>query len=253
MRISNVKIAVATIAFTLSALTASVATNAQDQSGTVDPAATQILQRMTDYLGNLKKLSVHTQNTVEDVLDSGHRVDFDISTTVTIRRPNKIHAVRKGEMIDQDFYYDGKTITLYNPSDKVYASEAAPGTFEELFKFMFESLGFHVLPVTDLVYSNAFPLLMQDVTYAVVIGKTFINGVKCDHVLFSRLGVDFQVWIADSGRPLPYKYVVTDTGIHSRLSTATIMSDWNLDPAVDDDRFTFVPPQGVKQISFMPF
>ena len=45
----------------------------------MDPAATQILKRMTDYLGGLKQFSVHTQNTLEDMLDSGHRVDFDVS------------------------------------------------------------------------------------------------------------------------------------------------------------------------------
>jgi hypothetical protein len=64
--------------------------------------------------------------------------------------------------------------------------------------------------------------------------------------------VDFQVWVADGDQPLPYKYVVTDTGIPGRLSVTTVMSDWNVAPAVDDARFTFVPPQEVKRITFMP-
>ena len=127
-----------------------------------------------------------------------------------VSRPNKLRAERKGDLIDQIFYYDGKTLTLYNPSDKVYATEPAPGTIEELFIHVYESLGF-VVPISDLVYRNAFPLLMQDVTFAAVVGKSFIGGVKCDHLLFSRPGVDFQVWVADSGQPLPRKYVVTDT------------------------------------------
>ena len=54
--------------------------------------------------------------------------------------------------------------------------------------------------------------------------------------------------LSDLGRrghqPLPYKYVVTDTGIPGRLSVTTVMSDWNVAPAVDDARFTFVPPRG---------
>ena len=116
---------------------------------------------------------------------------------------------------------------------------------------MYESLGIFI-PVSDLVYRNAFPLLMQDVTLAKVVGKTFIGGVKCDHLLFSRPGVDFQVWVADSGRPLPRKYVVTDTGTPALLSVTTVMSDWNVAPAVADARFTFVPPKGTKAITFMP-
>jgi hypothetical protein len=217
----------------------------------VDPGAVQILQRMTDYLSNLKQFSVHTQTTLEDLLESGHRVDFDISANVIVSRPNRLHAERKGDLIDQVFYYDGKTLTLHNPSDKVYATESAPGTIEELLDFARETLGIAV-PVADLVYRNAFPLLIRDVNFAKVVGKAVIGGVKCDHLVFSRPGVDFQVWVADGGRPLPYKYVVTDTGMFARLSVTTVMNDWNVKPSVAATRFTFVPPQGAEQIDFMP-
>jgi hypothetical protein len=231
------------------ALWATASTEVRAQA--VDPEAVKILQRMTNYVSRLKQFSVHTQNTLEDVLDSGHRVDFDVSASVIVSRPNKLRAERRGDLIDQIFYYDGKTLTLYNPSDKVYATEPAPGTIEGLLDIARESLGLTV-PAADLVYRYAFALLMQDVSFAVVVGKTVINGVKCDHLLFSRPGVDFQVWVADSGQPLPLKYVVTDTEAFGRLSITTLMSDWNVAPAVPDSRFTFVPPKGVKQITFMP-
>jgi hypothetical protein len=73
------------------------------------------------------------------------------------------------------------------------------------------------------------------------------------HLLFSRPGVDFQVWVADSGKPLPYKYVVTDTTYPELLSISTVLSDWNVAPGLPESRFTFVPPQGAKPITFMPF
>jgi hypothetical protein len=230
---------------------ASIPAGLHAQSPAVDEAATQILQRMTTYLGKLRQFSVHTQTNFEDELDSGHRVDFDISATVLVSRPNKVHAERKGDLVDQSFYYDGKTLTLYNPSEKAYATEPAPGTIEEMLDFASESLGL-IIPVADLVYRNAFPLLMQDVTLAVVVGKSAIGGVSCDHLLFSRPGVDFQVWVADSGHPMPYKYVVSDTGTPSRLSISTTMSDWNVSPSVNESRFTFTPPEGAELISFMP-
>ncbi len=247
----NFRMAAVLFVLVVLALLATVSTEVRAQAPAVDPAATQILKRMTDYLGSLKQFSVHTQNTLEDVLDSGHRVDFDVSASVIVSRPNKLRAERKGDLIDQIFYYDGKTLTLYNPSNKVYATEAAPGTIEGMLDFARQSLGLDI-PAGDLVYRNAFPLLMQDVTLAVVVGKTFIGGVKCDHLLFSRPGVNFQVWVADSGRPLPCKYVVTDTGTPAWLSVTTVMSDWNTAPAVADARFTFVPPKGTQAITFMP-
>lgn len=251
MRTLYFKRSAALFALGLFMLSAIVSIEARAQTPAVDPAAVQILQRMTDYLGSLKEFGLQTQNTLEDVLDSGHRVDIDVSASVVVSRPDKLRAVRRGSQIDQIFYYNGKTLTLYNPCDNVYATEPASGTLEELLDYVRESLGL-IIPAADLVYRNAFPLLMQDVTFAMVVDKTVIGGVNCDHLLFGRPGVDFQLWVADGAQPLPMKYVVTDTKTSGRVSITTVMSDWNVAPALADGRFTFIPPQGVKQITFMP-
>jgi hypothetical protein len=78
--------AAAFLAVGVCALAAIVSTEVRAQAPAVDPAATRILQRMTDYLSSLKQFSVHTQNTLEDLLASGHRVDFDVSACCTMRR-----------------------------------------------------------------------------------------------------------------------------------------------------------------------
>jgi hypothetical protein len=109
-----------------------------------------------------------------------------------------------------------------------------------------------VLPAADLVYRNLYPLLMKDVYLAMVAGQAVIGDVVCDHLLFSRPGVDFQVWVAAEGEPLPYKYVVTDRAFPGRLSIVTVMSGWNVAPTVSDAQFTFRPPQGTKSIRFLP-
>lgn len=93
---------------------------------------------------------------------------------------------------------------------------------------------------------------MQDVTLAQVIGKTVINGITCDHLLFSKPGVDFQMWVADSGPPLPIKYVITDTGVFLPLSISTVMSNWDLNPDLSDAQFTFVPAPDDVSITFLP-
>ena len=233
-------------------LSAAVPSQVRAQGPTVDPAAARILKGMTDYLGSLKRFSVETQNTLEDVTDTGQRIDLDVSAKVTVSRPNKVRSERKGDSLHQVFTYDGKTLTLHNLSENVYATEAVPDTFEGMFKYLYETLGFG-LPVSDLIYGDAFPLLMEDVTFAAVAGKTYIDGVKCDHLLFSRPGVDFQVWIEDGGKPLPRKYVVTDTSYPGLMSITTVMSDWNVNPAVKDADFSFTPPEGAQAINFMPF
>lgn len=216
----------------------------------VAPAATEILKRMTDYLGHLEQFSVQTQNTLEDVYGSGHRIDLDVAAKVIVSRPNKIRSERKGDLVDQIFYYDGKSLTLFSPTYNVYATEDAPDTFYGLFQFLYEKIGFG-LPITDLVYSSSYQLLMQDVTLAQVLGSSYIGGIKCTHLLFSRPGVDFQLWITESTTPLPLKYVVTDTSTPDRLSISTRMTNWNVELIVDESQFTFVQPENAEAIDFI--
>jgi hypothetical protein len=228
-----------------------VPTKAPAQTPAVDPAAVQILKRMTDFMDGLQRFSVSTESVLEELHVSGHRVDKDLAASVTVRRPNKLLAARQGGLMDQRFFYDGKTLTLYNPSMKVYGTKPAPATIEKMIDFARENVGI-LLPAADLLYRKAFPLLMQDVTLAVVVGKTVVGGVKCDHLLFSRPGVDFQVWVAEGQRPWPRRYVVTETATPALLSITTVMRDWNPAPAVDDARFNFIPPKGAQAISFLP-
>ncbi len=216
----------------------------------IDPRAEKLLAASTTYLSGQQQFSVHTQNTLEDLLESGQRVDYDVSADVIVSRPGKLRAERKGDLLDQAFYYDGKELTLSNPSEAVYATTAAPGTIEGMLDFARASLGL-LVPAADLVYRNAFPLLMEHVTFAHVVGKSVVAGVRCDHLVFSRPGVDFQVWIADDGPPLPYKYVVTDTGSPARLSVSTVMSNWKTGVSVAAADFSFTPPAGVQRVEFM--
>jgi hypothetical protein len=139
---------------------------------------------------------------------------------------------------------------LYNPSAKVYATEKAPDTIEGMINFARETVGI-LLPAADLLYRNAFPLLMQGVSLAVVVGKPVIGGVTYDHLLFSRPGVDFQLWIREGKQPWPARYIVTETGTPALLSISTVMKDWNIAPAVDDAKFKFAPPKGAKAIPIM--
>ncbi|MEA3411511.1 MAG: DUF2092 domain-containing protein [Pseudomonadota bacterium] len=251
MKVPNLRTASVFLALVALALPAGTPAASEARAPAVDQSAVDTLKRMTDFIGGLKEFSVRTVNTYEDQLDSGQRIDLDVAADVTVRRPNKVHANRSGARISQDFYYDGKTLTLYNPSDDVYASESVPGTIAEMLDYAREDLGL-IVPASDLVYPNAFDILMQGVTSAVVVGKVSIGGVTCDHLAFHRPDVDFQVWVASGDRPLPCKYVVTDTSTPENVSTVTVMSDWDLAPKAPDTEFRFVPPEGAQAISFMP-
>lgn len=219
----------------------------------IDPAAVETLKSMTSYMSTLQKFSVHTDNTLESLLDNEQRIDFDISAGMVIRRPNKIRAERVGEETEQSFFYDGESLTMHVETNAgiMYASVPAPATIEELIDFAREDLGI-ILPVSDLVYRNAQSIIMKGVTSAMVVGETVIGDMACRHLAFRRPDIDIQVWVATDGAPLPCKYVVTDTSSPANVSIVSVMSDWNLSPVATDAMFRYIPAEQAKSIPFLP-
>lgn len=217
----------------------------------VDSQAVAILRRSMDYLNGLQRFSIKTRTLTEDLLQTGHRVDLEFTGSVTVERPNRLRGEKFGEGLRQTIYYDGTNLTLYDHAKQAYASKPAPGTIPEMFEMAYDSLGLSV-PTSDLIWPDVFPLMTQGVTFAMVADREIIGGVLCDHLVFSRPGVDFQIWIPVSGPPFPQKYIVTDTGTPALLSIVAWLSDWKVDQRVPASTFTFVPPDGAKAITFLP-
>src|SRR5512137_6451 len=66
----------------------------------IDPAATTLLKAATDFLASQKQFSVETRNTLEVVLTSGQKIQFDNATRMSAKRPNKLRAERSGDLVD---------------------------------------------------------------------------------------------------------------------------------------------------------
>jgi hypothetical protein len=221
---------------------------AKQKKSLVDPNAMKILESMAHFLGGLDQFSYRVVNMREDIR-AGHRVDYEVASQVIVDRPNKVKVIRQGHLIDQEVYYNGKTLTVFSPAKKIYSTADVPATIDETLKFAREKLGIGY-PAADLMYSDAFPLLTKGVISATVIGKEMIAGHRCDHLLFTLRGVDFQVWVADRGDPLPFKYIVTDTGTRQLLSIVAVIDSWNLLPKIDASDFEFVAPAGARMLPF---
>src|SRR5262249_27992448 len=171
----------------------------------IDPQAEKLLRRMSDYLAGRQQFSLKAESTLEVVLTSGQKVQFDSPATLVVSRPNKLHAHRKGDIANQEFFYDGKTLTLYNPKENLYATTAAPATLDETFDFAREKLDI-VAPGTDLFYTNAAERMLKAFSSAFVVGPSVVAGAKTTHLAFRAADVDGQVWIDDGDKPLPRKF-----------------------------------------------
>lgn len=216
----------------------------------VEPEATRILKRMTDYLGGLEEFGVEAENWIEDVSVSGEKTQYGFTSSVKIQRPNRLRAERTAYASKQEFLYDGKTLTIYDPNTNHYATETAPDNIDDMLHFARESLDL-VPPVGDLVFTNAYDLLTAQITSGKVIGKALVDGVVCDHIAFTSPLVDWQLWIAEGDEPLPYRYVLTTMDDPAYPQYSVTMSNWNPELKFDKKVFEFVKPVGAKQIEFL--
>lgn len=217
----------------------------------MDPQAKELLQRSTSYLAAQDRFTVETESTIEAVLHSGQKIQFDHTVGLAIQRPNKLRAERRGDLVDQVFYYDGKSLALHNPGDNVFATLPAPETLEEMLDFARESLDI-VAPAGDLIYRNAFDILMQDVESGFVVGRSVINGVPCVHLAFRKGETDWQIWIQEGSSPLPRRLVITSRDVTNAPQFTVEMKRWDLAPVLDDAVFAFDPPDGAQGIEFLP-
>jgi hypothetical protein len=220
------------------------------QAAAVEPEADRLLRKMSEYLAGLERFSVQTESSLEVILRSGQKIQYESPSEALVQRPNKLHAVRKGDFVNQEFYYDGKTLTLYNPDQKYYATVPAPPTIDQAIDFARDSLDVYA-PGGDLLYKDAYKVLMEDVVSGLYVGMSVVGGVKCHHLAFRGNEVDWQIWIEDGDKPLPKRFIITTKWMTGAPQFTVLIKNWNLSPKFSEDVFTFVPPEGSQRIDFI--
>jgi len=217
-----------------------------------EPDALQILKKMTDYLSGLENFSMHTENTFEDVLDSGQKVQYNFASSVVISRPNKLRAERMDGQENQVIVYDGEMLSIYEGSHDLYAEISAPDNLDDLLHFSRDVLDL-VPPAGDMVFINAYELLSAGLTSGFVVGKAVIGGVMCTQLAFTTPVVDWQVWIADGDKPLPVKYALTTRDDPAQPQYIALISNWNTDPLISAGIFEFKIPATAMETEFVLF
>jgi hypothetical protein len=226
----------------------------QDQQGSigggsnpgVDPNVVQALDQMGAYLRTLTAFDVESTNSTDEVLETGQKVQFDGTAHLQVRRPNKLHAEVKTDRKDREFFYDGKTFTLFGRRVNYYATVPAPPTLRELAVVLAEKYGIAV-PLVDLFFWGTEDSRAANLRSAMDLGPATVGGTECEQYALRQEGVDWQVWIQKGDTPLPRKLVITTTSDPAQPQFVSVLK-WNLNPKLNDATFSFSPPQGAMRI-----
>jgi hypothetical protein len=215
----------------------------------VEPKADQILSEMSQYLGGLKEFTFHSEVTMEDTV-SGMQVDMCAESDISVHRPDGIRVTRKGDKGNQEAFYDGKYLTLFNGSKNFYAQSAVPSTIEPMLDFANEKLGM-VFPLADLLFTNPHEVLSKNTDVGFYVGAHEVGGVLCDHLAFSQpSGLEWQVWVEQGAMRVPRKLVIRRPEEPGAPRFQAVLSRWDKAPKIPADQFHFVAPQGALKIDF---
>lgn len=213
----------------------------------VTPDADRLLKSSLAYVGQLSKFGFGARTSLEVVLTSGQKIQLGGAIDAVVQRPDRMRVRRGSGLDDQTYVYDGRTLALWNPARNEYASLPAPDTIDKMLDFARERLGI-VAPAGDLIGADAYAVMMDGVTEGFVVGKSLVEGVRCDQLAFRAPHVDWQIWIEEGARPLPRKLVITTRDLASEPQFEVVITKWDLQPRIDTRTFAFVAPKGAQQV-----
>jgi hypothetical protein len=245
-RISGRLCARLAIAF-LSVVASALLVSAQQAPPIVDPKADAILKQMSQAVGASQSLSFTAVTLTDEVTPTGQKIQYSKRSAISVRRPNGVHSLTRGDRENFTAIYDGKTFTLYDPTANEYAVVPMPPTIDAAVDTLAEKYGL-VAPLADMLFSNPYESFMMNVQAGVYLGEHDVNGVACHHLAFRQAGADWQIWIESGARPLPRKLVITYKTIPGEPQFIAFLNDWNLSASLSPDLFNFTPPSGAKRI-----
>jgi len=210
--------------------------------------AKSLLKAMSDYLGAQKAISFDYDSNLEIVTTQQQKVALVSSGTLTLNRPDKLHATRTGGFANVEMVFDGKTLTLLGKNANLYAQVEAPGSIDQLVDVLRDK--YHrPVPAADLLMSDPYKELMSQVNDVKDLGSGVIHGTECDHLAFRTKEVDWQIWIAQGARPFPCRYVITSKKVTGWPQYTLDIWAWKAGSEVASDACKLEIPADAKQLA----
>ena len=217
----------------------------------VDTRADEVLREMSAFLGSLDQFTFHTENSTDEVLDSGQLIQLSQGVDLAIRRPDRFWASAQGDIVTQQFFYDGKSVTLFNSEENVYATIDAPATIDAALDYTVKAFELKA-PLTALLVSDMYSRVSPSIATGMYLGLHRVQGTSCHHLAFTSRDVDWQIWIDAGDKPWPLKVIITSKRVAGAPQFTALLSDWTTSGKLKDSKFKFNAPKSAHKIEFLP-
>jgi hypothetical protein len=216
----------------------------------IDEKAAEILRQMSDFIESQQKFSFSTETERDVLTTTGVFIQVAHSGEMMVNRPNQFRVNVTGDLVQREFLYDGKQVTVVDTERNIYATEDASASMDETLDTLIQKLNVN-MPLAELLYSDIYEGLTKNVQAGFYFGMNEVDGVPCHHLVFVQDSIDWQVWIEDSETPLLRKVAIAYKNREGVPRYTATLSNWNLEPEIAPDRFTFSPPANAKEVEFV--
>ena len=228
---------------------------AQPENATPPPApiiekyALERLKQMSDKLTSAKAFTYHSNSFVERQTVTGQFLTLFADAVVALQRPNKLRVNVSGDVGNFQLYFDGAKVSAFDPQKNLYAVSGPLATIDEMLDFVMTKAKMN-FPAADFMSSDPYAVMTKNLTHAIVVRPSMVNGVPCEHFAYMEPAINWEIWIEKGKNALPLRLAMTYKQVPNFPRFLVEFSDWNLNPKLSADTFVFKIPANSKQIEF---
>ena len=224
-----------------------------DGAPVAHPDADAILRKTSAALSGAKQFHFNSETDSHGAVLPGRVRAEKAKLEVTVMRPN--HFVSKSTSAGdvRHFYFDGKTLTVFDATKHFYAVVPEKASIDGLLAMIESKYGF-TPPLGELVVSNMYEDLrkkVQSVSYLghgnLASGFLGLGGVDCYRVKLNGKHVDAELWVGVKDS-LPRQLITTHKMIAGQPKLTVRLSDWDLSGPISPGAFEFHAPKGAMKI-----
>jgi len=215
----------------------------------LEPKAIAVLKASSARLAAARTMAFTAVASYESPSLLGPPLVYSTRSDVTLQRPDKLRVITPGDGPVSEFYYDGKTITAFSPTEKLVAIADAPATIDATLQMAYKSAAIY-FPFTDAVASDPYGAIAKTMELAFYIGQSrVVGGTTTDMVAYAADGVFVQMWIGAEDK-LPRRARAVFRNDPLRLRHQVEFSNWQLGKPVAAGAFAPAGAAAAKRIPF---
>jgi hypothetical protein len=215
----------------------------------LQPQAVEILKAASARLAAAKSMAFTAVVSYEGPSLLGPPLIYSTKSEVTMRRPDKLKVITLGDGPPSEFYYDGKLMMAFAPTENLVAVADAPPTIDGALVAAYETAEIYY-PFTDVIVTDPYKDMADGMTTAFYIGRSqIVGGTATDMVAMASKDVFAQIWIGVEDK-LPRRLYAVYLNDPARLRHVMELSNWELNKQVPEDAFGSAKASSAAHISF---